>query len=269
MHRKHKIFTASLVLLLGACRTQTASPPSQIGSPAHTATQAIISTPVTTRTAAAPDERLLDFDIPVEMVFVPNQPPDALTFYADRARRVAVELYSTDGDVNLSLQARILDEAGSIVPKISAPLGEPILRDEWDLPGPGPYSIQLFGPEEYSRAFTLTLTSRPIPEIGGGTITYGETHSGEIAIRGQRDSWTFYGSAGDHVLVTLQAVGSDAYLELYDPAGQLIARNDDATGTHNAILQMTVMTDGEYRIIVRMYDDNQTGTYQLALENTP
>jgi hypothetical protein len=259
------ILAAGLVLLLGACRTQTASPPGTV--PLHPITQAVIATPVTTRTVDAPGERLLEIDVPVEMVYVPNQPPDRLIFYADRSRRVAVNLYPTDGDLNLSLQARILDETGSIIPKISAPLGEPMLREEWDLPGPGQYSVQLFGPEEQARAFTLTLTSRPIPEIGGGTITYGETHSGEIAVRGQRDSWSFTGRAGEHVLITLRAAGSDVSLELYDPTGQLIAQNDDAAGSLNARVEMTLAADGQYRIIVRMYDDNQTGTYQLALEN--
>lgn len=266
---RHTVRTAILVLLLGACRTQSASPPTPSASAAPLATQAIVPTPVTTRTVTAPDERWLDFDVPVEMVYVPNRLPDTPLFYADRARRVAVDLYPTDGDPNLSLQVRILDETGSIVPKISAPLGETILRDEWDLPGAGQYTIQLFGPEAHARAFVLTLTSRPIPEIGGGTITYGETHSGQIAVRGQRDNWTFQGHPDDHVLITLQAVGSDPYLELYDPDGQLIAQNDDATGTRNASLELTLATGGEYSIIVRMYDDNQTGAYQLALENRP
>lgn len=261
------VITVILGLMLGACRTQTSSSPSQ--PPTRIVTPAVISTPFATRTAAAPDERLLDFDIPVEMIFVPEQPQDTLAFNVDRKRRVAVELYPSDNEPNLNLQVRILDETGNIVPKISAPLGEPMLRDEWDLFEPGPYSIQLFGPEDHPRAFTLTLTSRPIPEIGGGTIKFGETHSGVISIRGQRDQWTFSGRADEHVLITLQAVGSDAYLELYDPAGQLIARNDDAGGVHSAMLDLSLPNDGEYKIIVRMYDDDQTGSYQLALEQIP
>jgi hypothetical protein len=229
----------------------------------------MISTPISTRTAATPGERLLDFDVPVEIVYIPNQPQDALAFYADRVRRVAVDLSPTDGDTTLNLQVRILDDTGNIIPKVTALLGEPMLRDEWDLPEPGRYTIQLFGPEEHPRAFILTLISRPIPEIGGGSIAYGETHSGAITIRGQRDQWLFSGRTGDHVLITLQAVGSDAYLELYDPAGQLIARNDDASSIYNAMLDLTLLADGEYSIIVRMYDDNQTGSYQLALETVP
>jgi hypothetical protein len=264
MGRRVTVLAAVLELLLAACKSQ-ASPGQNV--PVYTPTPVIISTPVSTRTIIAPDDRLLEFDTPVEMVFVPNRPQDTITFYADRERRIAVSLQPTDGDTNLSLQVRILDEAGNIIPKISAPLGEPILRDEWDLPAPGQYTIQIFGPEERPRAFILTLTSRPIPEIGGGIIAYGETHSGAITIRGQRDRWTFTGRASDHVLITLQAVGSDAYLELYGPTGQLIARNDDATGTHNAVLDITLLDGGDYSIIVRMYDDNQTGAYQLALEN--
>lgn len=266
MRRTYVFMAVTLGLLLGACKT---APPGQPTLPGRTDTPTIISTPARTRTAAAPGERLLDFDVPAEIVFVPNQRQDALIFYADRVRRVAVDLSPTDGDTNLNLQVRILDETGEMLPKITALLGEPMLRDEWDLPEPGRYTIQLFGPEEHSRAFTLTLISRPIPEVGGGPIAYGETHSGAIAIRGQRDQWLFSGRAGDQVLITLQAVGSDAYLELYDPQGQSIAHNDDASGIHNAMIDMTLSTDGEYSIIVRMYDDNQTGSYQLALENVP
>jgi hypothetical protein len=206
-------------------------------------------------------------DSPVEGVYVPGQTRELYVFHNDRARRVGVTFAATDDGGLLRLQVLLYDANRQIVPKASAPVGEPLLRDEWNLPGPGDYTAQVFGPEIQTRTFTLTVVSRPMPESGGGTIRYGESRSGEIAVRGQRDRWVFRGQTGDHVRVTMTAPDADAYLELYDSARHLIAHNDDTSpSTRDPALDLVIPADGEYTIVARMYGDDQTSGYRLALE---
>ncbi|HVO70662.1 MAG TPA: PPC domain-containing protein [Aggregatilineaceae bacterium] len=212
-------------------------------------------------------EREVTLNRPVEGVYVPGQTRELYVFHSDRAGRVGVILITTDEGGPLRLQALLYDANRQIMPRASAPVGQPLLRDEWNLPGPGDYTVQVFGPEVRMRTFTLTVVSRPMPESGGGTLGYGESRSGEIAVRGQRDRWVFRGQAGDHVRLTMTAPEADAYLELYDSAGHLIAHNDDGSpSTRDPVLDLVIPADGEYIVVARMYGDDQTGAYRLSLE---
>jgi hypothetical protein len=187
--------------------------------------------------------------------------------FADRPRRVSVTLAPLDGGDPLRLSAQLYDASGALVPRVSAEVGPPLLRDEWDLPETGEYVIQVFGPETEPRAFALTALSRPVAETGGSVIAYGESLSGEIAVRGQRDRWVFAGRARDRVRISLAAPTADAILEVYDPAGRLLAQNDDSQDfSRNPALELTLPADGNYTIVARMYGDDATGTYRLTLE---
>jgi hypothetical protein len=207
-------------------------------------------------------------DVPLEAVYVPGQVAERYVFKIDQPRRVGLWMEPVDGGDALHLQGRIFDTSGNLVTQVVAPVGQPLLREEWDLAA-GQYQLQLFGPEERPRAFTLTLISRPVPINGGGRLSYGETRSGEIAVRGQRDQWVFAGQSGDRVLITVIVPAADGYLELYDAGGQLLAKNDDSHLGHNPELDVILPGDGDYMIVVRMYDDDQTGVYRIALERQP
>jgi hypothetical protein len=148
-------------------------------------------------------------------------------------------------------------------------IGQPVLRNVWEIPGPGVYTIRIFGTETKARAFDLHIFSVPVPETGGGSLACGETRSGEIVVRGQRDKWVFEGRTGDHITISMSAPGKDGILALYDPAGDLIAHSDDTpqSGSDPA-LGLTLPVDGAYSIVARMYGDAQAGTYQLLLTCT-
>jgi hypothetical protein len=259
-------------VLIGACSSSGTRP---VLSPTPaTISPALIpldhpSTPWITPTGTVrrpPVKREVIADVPVEAVFLPGQVRELYVFSTDRARRIGVLLEAVDSSGPLQLQVRLYDAGGGVVPKTGSEDDQPSLRGKWDLPGPGTYTVQVFGPETQSRAFTLTVISLASPQPGGGPMAYGESRSGEIAVRGQRDQWTFQGQQGDHVVITLTAPGMDSYLMLYDPSGELVVQNDDdPTGGMNAGLDVVLPADGEYLIVVRMYADNQTGTYRLSL----
>ncbi len=226
-------------------------------------------TPWTTPTGTVrglPVRRDVEADVPVEAVFQPGQVRELYVFATDRARRIGIALEPTDDSGPLQLQVRLYDPTGVVMPKLGSSDDQPSLRGVWDLPEAGNYTAQVFGPETQSRAFTFTILSLASPQSGGGAIVYGESRSGEIAVRGQRDQWAFQGQRGDHVLITLTSPGRDVDLMLVDPSGAAIAQSDaDPAGGVNAELDVVLPTGGPYTVVVRMYDDNQTGTYRLSL----
>lgn len=251
---------------LGACSHAGNVPSATVTvSPTRTPTPVPVHRPpATPREESVPVERVVTLNEPVETEYIPGETRELYRFDSDRARRISIVMEATDRGGRLGLAARVFDADGAIIPRISASVGQPLLRDEWDLPGPGAYIVQVFGAETRPRAFTLTITGRPVPEVGGGTIAYGESHSGEIAFRGQRDRWVFQGGAGDEVVITMIAPAADAYLECYDPAGQLLGSSDDSIG-QDPLLVLVLPASGTYTIVARMYGDDRVGGYRLAL----
>ncbi len=84
----------------------------------------------------------------------------------------------------------------------------------------------------------------------GGNIAYGQSVGGYIAYGGI-DSWSFYGSAGDVISITMYADGGsslDTYLWLYNSSGTQVASNDDYYGLDAAILGFTLPSADTYTI---------------------
>jgi sRNA-binding regulator protein Hfq len=76
----------------------------------------------------------------------------------------------------------------------------------------------------------------------GGSISYGQSVGGYIA-NGGIDTWSFYGSAGDVISITMYADGGsnlNTYLWLYDSSGTQVTWNDDYYGTDAAVLGFTL-----------------------------
>lgn len=97
-------------------------------------------------------------------------------------------------------------------------------------------------------------------------ITFGESLTVEHPVTGG-DLWSFQAEAHElMVAVTLYSSDFNAYLELYDPLGNLVATNDSGAGSTNArIVIPVVSSEGLYTIIARSYDSTTRGTYILTL----
>jgi hypothetical protein len=109
----------------------------------------------------------------------------------------------------------------------------------------------------------------------GGSIAYGETVTGTITDAAPVQAWTFEGQAGDVVTITMDATdlasgGLDSYLQLLDPAGEVLIENDDASATtiNAAIADFTLPEDGTYTIHATRFGLETglaTGEYELTL----
>ncbi len=102
------------------------------------------------------------------------------------------------------------------------------------------------------------------PQQGSGSIAYGDTVSGEITEPNIRDQWTFEGSRGDLIVITMDSNDFDTFLDLQQN-GQSIASNDDYNGLNSQIGPFALPEDGAYTIIARPLSETATGSYTLAL----
>jgi len=94
-------------------------------------------------------------------------------------------------------------------------------------------------------------------------IAYGDLISDKIGVLGELDLYCLEGNAGEIIIIQMISTTNiflGCFLELYDPAGALIKT---AAG---ARIDITLPMTGTYTIIARDNGNDDTGGYNLALE---
>ncbi len=148
------------------------------------------------------------------------------------------------------------------------------------LPATGTYTIQAtrFGEEFGGTTGTYELTietgsgSASPAAVSDGTIAFGQAVRGEITSNLTHQDWTFTGTAGELVTITMAADGMvslDAFLQLLDSSGSELAANDDAGSDalnifDSQIVGFSLPYSGQY--IIRASRISGTGPYLLTLE---
>ena len=83
------------------------------------------------------------------------------------------------------------------------------------------------------------------------------------------DQYTFQGSAGQTVTITVESAEFDTYVAIITPDEKLLAENDDINQSNkNSGLTATLPRNGTYRVIVNGYDNNSRGGYAVSV-STP
>ena len=99
-----------------------------------------------------------------------------------------------------------------------------------------------------------------------GSIESGQTVSGSIGIPSEQDSWTFHGLAGQRVRIVAAAASGDFWPEvvLFPPGGgPEIASDYDPSA---ATIELQLLADGQYTIVLFDYFGTTTGAYKLTLQ---
>jgi Bacterial pre-peptidase C-terminal domain len=86
------------------------------------------------------------------------------------------------------------------------------------------------------------------------------------------DFYSFSGTAGQPISVSLNSSVFDTYLYLLDPDKDIVEENDDSGDTSNSRIPaeegvLTLPTTGTYFIGVNSYDPNVTGAYTVSLNS--
>jgi serine protease Do len=123
-----------------------------------------------------------------------------------------------------------------------------------------------YGEGDYRLELMRTDEGRDPAEIGGGSISYGESVAGDLRTR-TVDVWTFAGEAGDRVTISMESDEFDTYLDVWGPDLTHVADNDDGGEGSNSLVEgLTLPASGTYSIVARGYGDRERGPYTLSLE---
>lgn len=118
-----------------------------------------------------------------------------------------------------------------------------------------------------------TIIAKSYDNAGAGNFTLqlgmpnGSWVPGTIA-RGQRQEYIFYGEQNAVVSIWMEKdTGSlDPWLDLRDPAGYIVASDDDGYGNGNSLISnYRLLNSGVYTIIAYGYNDASAGTFYVLL----
>lgn len=80
------------------------------------------------------------------------------------------------------------------------------------------------------------------------------------------ERYSFQGTAGQTVVITMQSSALDTYLILMDASNNQLADNDDISQDNfNSQIQYTLPYTGSYTIVANAFDANGQGTYTLSV----
>ncbi|CAN5827667.1 hypothetical protein BH23CYA1_BH23CYA1_16430 [soil metagenome] len=81
------------------------------------------------------------------------------------------------------------------------------------------------------------------------------------------DEYTFAGSSGQQITISLISQDFDPYLILLDPQGRRIGENDDVSrNNRNSRLVITLPSTGTYTAVANSYESGKTGQYEIKIE---
>ncbi|MEG4804684.1 PPC domain-containing protein [Microcoleus sp. ARI1-B5] len=127
---------------------------------------------------------------------------------------------------------------------------------------------------------TPTPNVQPTPSPPGGSSKVILEQNGELTPAKSSvlpsdsslyDEYTFEGTLGQKVVITLESTDFDTYLAIFNSQGELLAENDDVTQQNaNSELTVTLSASGRYRVIVNAYDPppKGRGKYTLTVRET-
>lgn len=103
-------------------------------------------------------------------------------------------------------------------------------------------------------------------------IALGETKTGALTSddpqldEGEHyHAYTFFGTAGDRIVVSLRSSAFDSYLAMVTSTSEWEEQDDDGGGGSSARLDVTLPHTGGYVILVTSYEGGETGAYTLSV----
>ncbi len=194
-------------------------------------------------------------------------------FSGRAGQRVSIEMASQQIDPYLIL----VGPDGEDIDQDDDSAGGLNARIDVTLPQSGTYVVlaNTYGPGEQGR-YSLSVSSLG---AGGGSMG-GSTAGGSYLLNEQGqlsrgdaqlsddslyDEYWFQGNAGQEVVISMTSSEFDTFLLLLDEAGERLAFNDDASGTSNAEIILTLPRTGAYRVIANAHDASGRGNYQLTV----
>ncbi|PSB49396.1 peptidase [filamentous cyanobacterium Phorm 6] len=120
---------------------------------------------------------------------------------------------------------------------------------------------------------TQSPTPAPIPTTGPSKVILeqkGELSPAKSSVLPSDsslfDEYTFEGTQGQKVIVTVESTEFDTYVAILNSQGELVGENDDATQQNsNSELTVTLSASGRYRVIVNALEPPPKGKGKYSL----
>ena len=244
-------------------------------------------------TAEVPGEPIpLEYGAVVEGELTEENPQQPYVFSASAGDVVTIDLSATFDTYLLLLDAEgeeIMadDDSGEgfnarIIIEIPADGAYTIIADSYananvDEPRTGNYTLSLVqtesvsGDEQTDETDDSDADTTTDRDRGDTDLAIGDTITSMLTDAVPEEVWTFSASESDVVTIVLTSEDFDAYLLLYDEAGNEIAFDDDSAGSLNSrIGPLTIPVDGVYAIVASSYEfvggeEAEQGEYTLSL----
>ncbi|UNU25275.1 pre-peptidase C-terminal domain-containing protein [Microcoleus vaginatus] len=170
---------------------------------------------------------------------------------------------SNSGGVANSISTLISGEIPQNLPN-AKPADKAVLAQASPSPSPSPESSP-----------TQSPTVEPLPSPDGGASKVILEQDGELTPAKSSvlpsdsslyDEYTFEGTQGQKVVVTVESTEFDTYLAIFNSQGEIVGENDDATQQNsNSEISVTLSANGRYRVIVNAYDPPPKGRGKYSL----
>ncbi|NHN46774.1 hypothetical protein G9464_04080 [Halostella sp. JP-L12] len=199
---------------------------------------------------------------------------EPVSLRADGGETVSIEMTAADGDTYLYL----LDPAGSVIAQDDDGAGSLNSRIEYaELSDAGEYTV-VAGGFQTNGFFEYELSVQEA-QVDGRTdlrsIEIGETATGEIdpadpesdRFNGYFEPVSLRADGGETVSIEMTAADGDTYLYLLDPAGSVIAQDDDGGSGLNSRIEYAELADaGEYTVIAGGFRSDGFFEYELSVQ---
>jgi hypothetical protein len=104
-----------------------------------------------------------------------------------------------------------------------------------------------------------------IGETLGGFLKMSDCRSRSRGSEFIADRYSFTGTAGQKLEITLGSKDFDSFLYLVDPAGRIVAQDDDSGKGSGAKISFTLKSTGTYTIEATSFRANRSGHYHIHL----
>ncbi len=106
------------------------------------------------------------------------------------------------------------------------------------------------------------------PAASQPEVSYGSLSANSLRLETDNSPYAVHeisAVAGETFEITMESTDFDTYLLLFDPAGNLLAEDDDAGGGTNSRITFTAATSGTYVVYANSYGPDASGSYSLSV----
>jgi len=196
---------------------------------------------------------------------------DAYTFEGQQGQQVVIEMSSSDVNAYLIL----LSPNGDNLSQDDDGAGNSNARLVATLPRSGVYTVlantRLAGETGDYRLQVSALDRAPSTGAANTLILQEQGSLGATSPVWREDGslyeeYTFQGTQGQQVTITMESNEFDTYLMLFDEGWQILDQNNDASPqSTNSTLVVTLPYTGTYRVIANALDRTGRGRFQLTV----